>query len=142
MKRHTWNYPMGKGWWTLDQGKKAIDIGHTAAHYDHCSAPSCISLVNEHGDNNSKSQIEAEMLDVHCSYFVQFIYIHIYFKKISKKCFFIFLIEFSYTIPSNLIIVQNNNYYLILQEKSNLKEMCYQQQMSNNYTCKPYEGIT
>jgi len=80
MNRHTRDDPVRKDRWTPDQGKNAIDIGHTAAHHDHCSAPPCMFLVNEQGDNNCKSTIEADMLDVHCTHFVQFIYKYIDFE--------------------------------------------------------------
>jgi hypothetical protein len=80
MKRHTWDDPIIKGRWTLDQGKNAIDIGQTATHYDHCSAPPCMFLVNEQGHNNCKSKIEADMLDEHCTHFTQIIYKHIDFE--------------------------------------------------------------
>jgi len=70
MKRHTRDYPVRKDRWTPDQGKNAIYIGQTAAHHDHCSAPPCMFLVNEQGDNDCKSTIEADMLDEHCTHFV------------------------------------------------------------------------
>jgi hypothetical protein len=82
MKRHTRDDPVSKGWRTLDQRKNAVDIGYTATHHDHCSAPPCVFLVNQKGDNNCKSESKADVLDVHYIYFVQFVYKNTCFEKI------------------------------------------------------------
>jgi hypothetical protein len=65
MKRHTGNDPVRKCRWTLYQGKNAIDIGHTAAYNNYCSAPPCIYLIDKQGDDDCQSKIEKNMLNEH-----------------------------------------------------------------------------
>ena len=66
MKCHAGNDPTGENRRTLDQRENSINIGHTAAYQDYDGIPACIFLVCQQGYKDSKSEIEADMLNIHC----------------------------------------------------------------------------
>jgi hypothetical protein len=66
MKCHGGNDPPGKNRGALDQRENTINIGHTAADQDYGGIPACIFLVCQQGYKDSESEIEADMLNIHC----------------------------------------------------------------------------